>query len=158
MLPYILGLVGGSLIGSAISKKEYEQGGDTDVSFKVGGVVDEIGGWKRNTLGTLSFDMKIKGMRKPQEFIVYPISMGDTQIKIQSDTRIGVINMDKGDGKMSQSHPNGAYGVHLAFDKLIDFQLTQDQFSKLKTELAKTSGKQVGSVIISNNEGASQFI
>ena len=31
MLPYILGLVGGSLIGSAISKKEYEQGGDTDV-------------------------------------------------------------------------------------------------------------------------------
>jgi hypothetical protein len=125
-----------------------------------GGVV-EVGGWHRNIMGTLSFDLKTKGMRKTQEFIVYPISMGDTKIMIQSDTRIGHINMEDGKGYITPSHSGGAYGVHLVMDrdKLIHFKLSDDQFDTLKTELAKTSGKNVGSSVVkSDNEGASQFI
>jgi hypothetical protein len=134
----------------------FEYGG----SMASGGTV-EIDNWRKNILGTLSLNMKVKGMRKPQEFVVYPISMGDTSIMIQSDTRIGRINMENGNGYVTPSHSGGAYGVHLIMDKdkLIHFKLTQEQFDTLKIELAKTSGKNVGSSVVkSDNEGASQFL
>jgi hypothetical protein len=123
---------------------------------KKGGV--EFGKFRRNILGTLSFEFKLPNMRKMQDFSVYPATSGDTSIMIQSGTRIGRIEMSNGEGKMSQSHPNGAYGVHLSMDALVPFTLTSEQLSALKEQLAKTAGSLVGSSVVkSDNSGADKF-
>ena len=49
---------------------------------------------KVNIMGTISFDAKFKGMRKPQDFIVYPNPTKE-RIMIQSKNRIGLIAGDK---------------------------------------------------------------
>ena len=101
----------------------------------------------------------MKGMRKTQEFIVYPISVGDERVTIQSDTRFGMIDMKSGVGKMTQSHANGAYGYHMIADKLVAFKLDNSQLIKLKMELVQTSGKNVGSRgVLSDNEGAKDMM
>lgn len=76
------------------------EGGSADV------VNAEISTIKTNIMGTISFVMKIKGMKKPQDFIVYPISADQAgkPIMIQSDTRIGLLDLSSGRGLMSQSH------------------------------------------------------
>lgn len=73
----------------------------------------------KNCMGTVSFDGKFAGMRKTQDFIVYPMHEGDTagSAKVQSDTRIGAINLSTGAVSMSASRAGGAYFVHLAFAK-----------------------------------------
>jgi hypothetical protein len=136
---------------SHIRKYKLADGGQTNESV-------EIGGFKRNIMGTLSFDLKLKKMRKSQEFIVYPAQEKSDTILIQSSTRIGRIQMTNGDGIMSQSHANGAYGYHLQADKKDKFELSNEQLSKLKEELAKTAGSKVGSsVIFSDNSYADKF-
>lgn len=120
----------------------------------------EILGLKRNIMGTTDIEMKITGMRKPQDFIVYPIGADDAGnvIKIQSETRIGQINLVKGVGVMSQSHQGGAYFVHLQMDKLTSFELSEKDLKDLKAFINKTSGSNVGSSIIkSDNSGASRI-
>jgi len=152
--------------GTQFSNEDLSGLSDWDVSSggfyaKGGGVPSgvEMSKFRRNIMGTLSFDLKIGSMRKAQDFVVYPVSKGDDSIMIQSDTRIGRINMSNGMGKMSQSHSSGAYGVHLSMDKLIPFQLEPSQLLELKEELAKTAGKNVGSSVIkTDNEGAADFM
>lgn len=53
---------------------------------------------KGNIMGTVSFDGKFAGMRKPQDFIVYPIPKGAAvdRIKIQSDKRSGYVDVATG--------------------------------------------------------------
>ena len=51
----------------------------------------------KNCMGTISFDAQFKGMRKPQSFIVYPIKDDKVQIIIQSDKKIGKIDVASGD-------------------------------------------------------------
>jgi hypothetical protein len=134
------------------SKGHFAKGGETDKK-KV-----EIDGFRKNIMGTLSFNLRLANMRKPQDFVVYPASEATDSIMIQSDTRIGKIQMSNGSGKMSQSHPSGAYGVHLSMDKLIDFELSQGQLDTLKSELAKTAGSKVGkSVVFSDNSYADKY-
>ena len=112
----------------------------------------------KNIMGTLSFDLKISGMRKPQDFIVYPAGEKTDAILIQSDTRIGRINMTSGKGVMSQSHANGAYGVHLSMDKLIPFELSESQLKELKAKISGTAGESVGSSFVtSDNSFADKF-
>lgn len=65
-------------------------------------------------VGAIRFDAIFKGMRKAQNFVVYPVKAGDTTIKIQSKTRIGLINLETGVCTISASYPGGAYGIHLA--------------------------------------------
>ena len=118
----------------------------------------EFGKFRKNIMGTLSFDMKLPNMRKAQDFIVYPVQEKTDYIMIQSDTRFGKIEMTTGRGLMSQSHANGAYAVHLHIDKLVKFELTESQLEKLKEELAKTAGRNVGSAgVVSDNEYADKF-
>jgi hypothetical protein len=204
MIPYLLAIAGGYLIGNATKDKQLFAKGDRikgnykifegydyyngiplfkvvgidneydgewhiseeladeelkelESKYAKGGIV-EISSTRKNIMGTLSFKMKIAGMRKEQEFIVYPIQMGDSSIKIQSDTRIGMIDMESGKGIMSQSHQSGAYGHHLSTDKLIPFELSQEQLISLKEKIRETAGSNVGSSIVkSDNLGASQF-
>jgi hypothetical protein len=118
----------------------------------------EILGLKRNFMGTTDVEMKISGMRKPQSFIVYPIGKDDSKeiITIQSETRIGKIDLSTGRGLMSQSHSNGAYFVHFQMDKLTPFTINEKDLKELRTQIFKTAGDNVGSRgIVSDNSGAS---
>lgn len=148
----------GSSVGSSFVKTN-NSGAD---KFAGGGQTKsdavEFGNFRKNIMGTLSFEMKIPGMRKMQEFIVYPVSGESKSIKIQSDSRIGLIDMSTGEGKMSESHSGGAYFVHLSMDKLTLFKLNSDQFELLKDKLASTAGSSVGkSIVKSDNSGADKF-
>jgi len=97
-------------------------------------------------------------MRKAQDFSVYPAQEKTDYITIQSQTRFGKIEMTTGRGLMSQSHTNGAYSYHFQMDRKEKFQLTNEQLSELKKELAKTAGKEVGNMgVISDNTYADQF-
>lgn len=125
--------------------------------YKQGGAV-EITSHRKNIMGTLSFGLKMPGMRKPQEFIVYPVSSESDVIRIQSDTRFGIIGMKNGNGLMSQPHASGAYGHHMSIDKLTPFSLSDAQLEELKEKLSMTAGKSVGSSIVkTDNSGADKF-
>jgi hypothetical protein len=118
----------------------------------------EILGLSKNIMGTTSIEMKISGMRKSQDFSVYPIGKDDTDkiITIQSETRIGKIDLATGRGLMSQSHSNGAYFVHFQMDKLTPFTINESDLQELKMHIFKTAGDNVGSRgIVSDNSGAS---
>lgn len=114
---------------------------------------------KRNSVGTVSFDAKFKNMRKSQDFIVYPMKAGETTVMVQSDTRIGTIDLTTGAVRMAGPHAGGAYGVHLAFAKQLEPLPAEDLF-KLKAAIQATAGKHVtgtGMVYV-NNEGAADAL
>ena len=126
-----------------------------------GGMMDEVNteviAVKGNIMGTTTLEMKIKGMKKPQNFIVYPISADQAgkPIMIQSDTRIGFLDLSSGRGLMSQSHSNGAYGHHFTMDKKVPFKISDADVQKIKADLSSRAGSKVGnSVIFSDNSGA----
>lgn len=68
----------------------------------------EFDAFRRNIMGTISFNMKAGSMRKPQDFIVYPKNQNDGLanhiIRIQSDTRMGLIDLRS--GKIIASPPD----------------------------------------------------
>lgn len=74
---------------------------------------------RKNCMGTVSFDGKFDGMRKPQDFIVYPMHAGNSteSALVQSGTRIGRIHMTTGAVIMSPSRQGGSYNVHLMLAK-----------------------------------------
>jgi hypothetical protein len=51
----------------------------------------------KNVLGTVSFDGRFAKMRKAQDFIVYPMHDSSSRIKIQSDNRMGQLDLDTGE-------------------------------------------------------------
>jgi len=105
-----------------------------------------LGNIHKNIMGTTSFDLRIKGMRKNQEFIVYPLQSGEQskEIKIQSSTRIGYLNLETGRGRMSASHQSGAYFIHLQLDTLTEFQLRNVDNEALRLFIFTTAGSKVG--------------
>ena len=113
----------------------------------------------KNRMGTVSFDAKFTGMRKAQDFIVYPVKGDDNagRILIQSDTRIGYIYMDSGNISMSRPHPSGAYAVHLWECATIGKLPTEDLFS-LKAHVFASAhgaaGKEENGFIQCDNSGA----
>lgn len=109
---------------------------------------------KKNIMGTLDIVMRVKGMRKDQSFIVYPITKESKSIKIQSNTRIASVNLD-GQGKMSKSHQNGAYFVHLQMDTLTPFEFNKTDWQQIVDYIGLTEGGEVGdSIVKSDNSGA----
>jgi hypothetical protein len=124
----------------------------------------EISNLHKNIMGTMSFDMKIKGMRKSQEFVVYPISSEskNSEITIQSDKRIARLNLETGKGRISENHRNGAFFVHFSFDKLTDFELSPIDLQTLKLQIFTTSspnaGKEENGIVSSDNSGAFNII
>ena len=107
----------------------------------------------KNCLGTLSITMRIKGMRKDQEFIFYPITKDSKSIKIQSDTRIGTIDLD-GNGKMSKPHSSGAYFHHLNIDKLTPFNFDKSDWKQIVDYIGLTEGSGTNRVVQIDNTGA----
>jgi hypothetical protein len=132
--------------------------------FADGGMMDEVNTElstiRRNIMGTTSMVMKIKGMKKPQDFIVYPISADQAgkPITIQSDTRFGFLDLSSGRGLMSQSHPNGAYSYHFTADKKVPFKLSETDLQRIKEHISGTAGSSVGNMgVSSDNSGASMM-
>jgi len=98
--------------------------------------------FRKNCLGTTCFDAQFKGMRKAQDFDVYPLSGTEVvQILVQSETRIGYINLKTGVVKMTKGFPGGAFNRHLAMATDID-KLNEEELFTLKTHIfASASGK-----------------
>ena len=122
--------------------------------------MNKITSIEKNCMGTLDINAKFKGMRKDQEFIIYPISEGaDVQkIKIQSDTRIGYINLNNGIVSLCPPVSSGAYNPHLMFVKDVDV-LNKSELAGLKFRLIQTADKNAGDNALhiqTDNLGANQ--
>lgn len=112
---------------------------------------------KKNCMGTVSFDGKFAGMRKPQDFIVYPMHAGNqtSAVKVQSDTRIGIIHLDSGKVMMSPSRAGGSYGVHLALIKHSGTLSAEELFSLKAGIFATASGKAgTNGIVYTDNSAA----
>ena len=106
--------------------------------------------------GSWHFNAKFNRMRKPQNFVVYPKGAGDTSptIKIQSSTRIGLINLQTGEVTMCLPQSGGAYCMHLEFGEQVKSQLSEEELECLKSFLGELSGSSYkGSVMSSDNSG-----
>jgi len=120
----------------------------------------QIANCKKNIMGTVSFTGKFPKMRKAQDFIVYPIQDApnpeNVTIKVQSDTRIGLINLFSGACEMSQPHQGGAYFIHLATDKKEHFMINREECMMLKGWIKSKGGVEVGNngVMYCDNTGA----
>jgi hypothetical protein len=101
-----------------------------------------LSNFHKNVLGTLSFDAKFPTMRKSQDFITYAIK-DPSRVMIQSDTRIGTIDLNTGWVSLSRPHPNGAYTVHLA-ESQRTVLLSTRELEELKAQIRATSGACVG--------------
>jgi hypothetical protein len=100
----------------------------------------------KNCMGTVTFVHKFEKMRKEQEFDVYPMDKKSSEkvITIQSNTRIGQINLDNGNVCLSESHSNGAYFIHLGMDALSKSTLSTEDLNTLKNAIIGTAGELVG--------------
>lgn len=118
--------------------------------------------FKKNIIGTISFDMQLKGWRKPQEFIVYPMSESAEAILIQSDKRWAEINPETGETQMTNGkggHPNRwLLMLQQARKEAVSFTLDPLDLQALKMHIFTTAGKQVGNLILSDNSAANQIL
>ena len=115
----------------------------------------EIKNIHTNIMGTCSFNLRASGMRKFQDFSVYPIDSDTEFVKIQSSTRIGKLYLETGEIHMSKSHQSGAFFHHLSLDPITISQLTQLDLQALKLHIATTTGSKVGEAgIVCNNSKA----
>ena len=103
-----------------------------------------------NNMGTISFDAKMQGMRKPQDFIVYPMQAdGDnTKARIQSDKRSGYIDLISGEVELCA----GAYflGHITSKDKM-----TGEQLVMLKAKMTGTASAKAGRAVVFSDNSAS---
>lgn len=111
---------------------------------------------RKNIMGTLSIEAKFNGMIKSQEFIIYPIKAGKSpdSLLIQSDTRIGKIDLNTGVVTMSPPRSGGSYSVHLMFATAID-TLDKEELAGLKFRLIQTASSMAGNngVMHTDNSG-----
>jgi hypothetical protein len=111
----------------------------------------------KNRMGTVSFDGKFDGMRKAQDFIVYPMHAGNdaSRAKIQSDTRIGAVDLNTGAVILSPSRAGGSYGVHMALAKLAG-TLSGEELLLLKAGIFGTAHGHAGSngIVYTDNSAA----
>jgi hypothetical protein len=122
----------------------------------------DIGNLHKNRLGTVSFDGKFEGMRKAQEFDVYPITSAPKteaiKATIQSDTRIGSIDLSSGEITVTRSIASGAYFPDLAQAKHAG-KLTGEQLESLKAHIFGTAHEMAGTngIMYCNNAGAASL-
>jgi hypothetical protein len=116
-----------------------------------------ISGIRKNIMGTVSFDGKFPGMRKAQDFIVYPMHAGNEahRAKIQSDTRIGWIDLRTGVVILSKPRAGGAYGVHLAAAPY-NATISAEELLMLKAQIFATAHGHAGTngIVYTDNSAA----
>lgn len=114
---------------------------------------------KRNCMGTVSFDGKFPGMRKPQDFIVYPMQDSGEIITIQSDHRFGSIDLATGKGILSANRAQYANSIWLAICRAtktaIAIELAAEDLQTLRGWIKSTGGTEVGTAgVVCDNTGA----
>jgi hypothetical protein len=114
----------------------------------------------RNTLGTVSFNAKFDGMRKAQEFDVYPMQAGDdlTRVVIQSDTRYGYLYLNDGRVFMSPPVAGGAYSHHLVQGKFLT-PISAEDLLLLKSHILSSASAKAGNhgVVCDNSQATAVF-
>ena len=95
---------------------------------------------EKNNFDSASLTLKIEGMRKPQEFTVYPINKDSKYIVIQSSTRIAQIDPSLGIGVCTKSYPNGAYFHHLAIGDKYPIKFNDEDWILIKQAIIQTNG------------------
>lgn len=113
----------------------------------------------RNIMGTLSFDGRFGKMRKPEDFIVYPMQDSGTGIRIQSEHRFGCIDLDTGSGDISARRQQYANGMWLTLCRIRgtneSIQLSTEDLQTLRQWVKSTGGLLVGeSFVKCDNTGA----
>jgi hypothetical protein len=102
----------------------------------------------KNCFGTISFDAKFSGMRKEQDFIIYPNP--ENELVIQSDNRIGYISKT-GDVVIAKAKNRAEFGFR---PKVID---KLDNIGELLESVRKTSSSMAGNngiVFVDNSTAA----
>ena len=112
-----------------------------------------------NPLGTISFEGKFSGMRKAQHFTTYPMQDSGHEVTIQSETRIGTLDLKTGKVIMCKPVSSGAYFHHLAIAKAtrktVETQLDEENRALLVESITGTGGVEVGSSVAKcDNTGA----
>lgn len=117
----------------------------------------------RNIMGTISFEMKAPTMRKPQDFIVYPMNEKSDKILIQSDKRWAEICVNTGAVEMTNGtggHPNSwLLQLQKITGKAQKFTISEMDLQTLKMQIFTTAGAKVGNACISSdNSGAFEIL
>ena|ERR1035437_6924905 len=120
---------------------------------------NKITNCQKNNMGTVSFDGQFTGMRKAQDFIVYPMQDAGTVIRIQSDKRFGALDIETGRGILSASRAQYANSVWLqmsvANKTAVAIELPAEELQTLRGWIKSTGGLLVGeSFIKCENLGA----
>lgn len=116
-----------------------------------------IGNFRKSIMGTAEFVGRFTGMRKPQDFIVYPMHGGGdaTAATVQSDTRIGSIDLATGDVRMSRPKAGGAFFADIPHGSPPMDRLSGEELLLLKAAIFGTAGANVGNVVVrTDNRGA----
>jgi hypothetical protein len=113
----------------------------------------------RNIMGTVSFDGRFANMRKSQDFIVYPMQDSGPLIRIQSNNRMGQLNLDTGELVLSPAATGhaGFLWLQVCIARRTAFRetLPADDLQTLRQWVKSTGGLLVGaSFVKSDNTGA----
>ncbi len=109
-------------------------------------LVADLKGLRGNSVNSISFDLKAKGHRGYQDFIVYPINRESKSILVQSSKRIGNYYPQSGKFLLSKSRQGGSYSPHLIIDPLTEVVLSEEQRKEFNEVIEKFAPK--GSVLL----------
>ena len=127
--------------------------------------VIELSNIRKNIMGTTSFDMKYKGMRKMDDFIVYPMSSGatDATIRIQSGSRFGKLDLSTGKCVMAVNR-GGCNSIDLMVQEIDNtvknVLFSASQCAELKSAILGTYSHHAGTngIMYSDNSGVTAII
>ena len=113
-----------------------------------------ITNYSKNCLGTVDFDGLFPGMRKASSFTCYPMSKAERNVVIQSDNRIGTINLDTGVVTMSKPRKGAAF-IDMVFASVIGMLPAADLLL-LKSHIMGTASGMAGTngIVFTDNSGA----
>lgn len=86
------------------------------------------------------YSFKVANMNKPQEFILYPYSGGDT-INLQSDKRFAQVNLRTGNGFINGQNKNYANSISLQMNP-VSFILPEEIKIQIQSYLWHNEGKE----------------
>ena len=119
--------------------------------------------FKTNIMGTLSFHLKLKGWRKEQKFVTYPIEDKTDTLFFQSEKRWIELDLKTGKASMTNGkggHPN-RWLLHMqkATGKHQEFIVSDLDLQAIKMHIFTTADKNAGkSFVKTDNSGAFQII
>jgi hypothetical protein len=112
----------------------------------------EITDFKKNCMGTMDFSLKFKGMRKAEEFCVYPIEGKTDIVYFQSDHRWAQLDLKSKTFEVSArraQYANSVWFMVCQIHHTITVEkLTDEQFGLMIEKIRETAGERVGNNIL----------